>query len=98
MPLPKQYVPDLPQNVEAVLLKVLAVKPGDRYPDMHSFTNELQDLLDGREVNATATKTELLREHMTGKVERQSQSDKNEVEQSRNANASIRSRQNTTRK
>ena len=81
LPLPKQYVPDLPQNVESVLLKVLASKPGDRYPDMRSFTNELQDLLDDREVNATATTTKLLREHMTGKVEGQSQSDQNKAGQ-----------------
>ena len=71
LPLPKQYVPDLPQNVESVLLKVLARKPDDRYPDMRSFANELQDLLDGREVTATTIKIKKLREQMTGKVERQ---------------------------
>lgn len=81
LPHPKQYVPDLPQNVESVLLKALARKPDDRYPDMRSFTNELQDLLDGREVNATAIKITLLREQMTGMVERQPQSDKKKVEQ-----------------
>jgi len=81
LPLPKKYVPDLPQNVESVLLKVLARKPDDRYPDMHSFTNELQDLLDGRVVDATAIKTTLLREQMTGKVERQPQLDQKVVEQ-----------------
>jgi hypothetical protein len=84
LPLPKKYVPDLPQNVESVLLKVLARKPDDRYPDMHSFTNELQDLLDGREVDATAIKTALLREQMTGKVERQKEAERTPVEQGRN--------------
>jgi serine/threonine protein kinase len=84
LPLPKQYIPDLPQNVESVLLKVLASKPGDRYPDMRSFANELQNLLDGSEVTATTIKTTLLREQMTGKVERQPQFDQNNVEQGRN--------------
>lgn len=70
LPLPKQYVPDLPQNVESVLLKVLAKKPEDRYPDVCSFADELQNLLAGREVSASTIKTERLREQMTGKVER----------------------------
>ena len=80
LPLPKQYVPDLPQNVESVLLKVLARNPSDRYPDMRSFTNELQDLLDGKEVTATTVKIKKLREQMSSKVERQLKSDQNEVE------------------
>ncbi len=68
LPLPKQYVPDLPHNVESVLLKTLAKKPEDRYPDMRSFANELQDLLDGREVSATTVKIKILRE-MAGVIE-----------------------------
>ncbi|HET7143122.1 MAG TPA: protein kinase [Anaerolineales bacterium] len=79
LPLPKQYVPDLPQNVESVLLKALARKQGDRYPDMRSFTDELQDLLDGKEVTATAIKTDILREQMTGIVERQPKFDETEI-------------------
>jgi serine/threonine protein kinase len=71
LPLPKQYIPDLPQNVESVLLKVLARKPGDRYPNMHAFANELQNLLAGREVAASTIKTEQLREQMTGKMGKQ---------------------------
>jgi formylglycine-generating enzyme required for sulfatase activity len=73
LPLPKKYIPDLPLNVESVLLKVLARKQENRYPDMRSFANELQDLLDGREVNATTIKTKVLREQMTGMVERKLQ-------------------------
>ena len=69
LPLPKNYVPDLPQKVESVLLKVLAKKPEDRYPDVCSFADELQNLLAGREVTASTIKTERLREQMTGKVE-----------------------------
>ncbi|MCJ7432961.1 MAG: SUMF1/EgtB/PvdO family nonheme iron enzyme [Anaerolineales bacterium] len=91
LPLPKQYIPDLPQNMESILLKVLARKPEDRYPDMRSFANELQDLLEGREVTATTIKTKRLREQMTGKVEKTPQVDHvepghvkpNQVEQSR---------------
>ena len=70
LPLPKQYIPDLPKDVESVLLKVLAKEPADRYPDMHAFIDELQNLLAGREVTASTIKTKQLREQMTGKVER----------------------------
>jgi serine/threonine protein kinase len=88
LPLPKQYIPDLPHNVESVLLKVLARKPVDRYPDMRSFANELQDLLDGREVNATTIKIKKLREQMTGVVEpfqiEKNQSVHDHVQQKRN--------------
>ncbi len=80
LPFPKQYIPDLPQNVESVLLKVLARKPGDRYPDMRAFANELQNLLDGREVTATTIKTKRLREQMTGIMEKKPQADQNQVE------------------
>lgn len=70
LPLPKQYIPDLPKDVESVLLKVLAKEPADRYPNMHTFIDELQNLLAGRGVTASAIKTKQLREQMTGKVER----------------------------
>ncbi|MCJ7432960.1 MAG: bifunctional serine/threonine-protein kinase/formylglycine-generating enzyme family protein [Anaerolineales bacterium] len=83
LPLPKQYIPDLPQNVESVLLKVLARKPDDRYPNMRAFADELQNLLAGRDVAASTFKTKRLREQMTGKVERQPQ-----IKQSQN-NASL---------
>jgi len=68
LPLPKQYIPDLPQNVESVLLKALAKEPKDRYPDMRTFANELHNLVIGREVAATSIAPEQLREQMTGKV------------------------------
>jgi len=70
LPLPKSYVPDLPENVEAVLLKVLAKRPEDRYPTVEAFADELNNLLTGREVTATAIKTETLREMMTGQQKR----------------------------
>jgi serine/threonine protein kinase len=68
LPLPKQYIPDLPKDVESVLLRVLAKEPKDRYADMHAFIEELQNLLAGREVVAASFKTSRLREQMTGKV------------------------------
>jgi serine/threonine protein kinase len=71
LPLPKRYIPDLPEKVEAVLLKVLAKQPKDRYADMHTFVNELQNLLAGKDVLASQTKTETLRQQMTGKIPRQ---------------------------
>src|SRR5213075_2667906 len=83
LPLPKQYISDLPQNVEAVLLKVLAKQPKDRYPDVHTFVNELQNLLAGKEVVASLTKTETLREQMTGKIKRQPSGSAAEPGQSR---------------
>jgi serine/threonine-protein kinase len=70
LPLPKKYIPDLPKDVESVLLRVLAKNPGDRYSDMRAFIDELQNLLAGREVAASTYKTKQLREQMTGKVER----------------------------
>ncbi len=70
LPLPKLYVPDLPKDVESVLLRALAKEPKDRYPDMHTFIEELQNLLAGREVSAASIKTSRLREQMTGKVKR----------------------------
>ncbi len=68
LPLPKLYVPDLPRDVESVLLKALAKEPKDRYPDMHTFIGELQNLMEGREVSAASIKTSQLRDQMTGKV------------------------------
>ena len=71
LPLPKSYVPDLPQNVESVLLKALAKEPINRYADMHVFADELKKLLAGKEVSASTVKVERLREQMTGTMERQ---------------------------
>jgi serine/threonine-protein kinase len=68
LPLPKQYIPDLPKDVESVLLRALAKEPKDRYSDMHILIEELQNLLAGREVIASTFKTSRLREQMTGKV------------------------------
>ncbi len=73
LPLPKKYVPDLPANVEAVLLKALAKEPQNRYPDMHTFAGDMQNLLSGRDVVALRTNAETLRLHMTGKFPKQTE-------------------------
>jgi len=66
LPLPKSYVPDLPIDVETVLLKALAKEPVIRYPNMPTFIKELQNLLDGQAVSAMIINTEPLGEQMTG--------------------------------
>ncbi|MEW6402884.1 MAG: SUMF1/EgtB/PvdO family nonheme iron enzyme [Chloroflexota bacterium] len=68
LPLPKNYVPNLPHDVESVILKVLAKKPVDRYPDVCTFADELQNLLLGKEVSASTIKTKKLIEQMTGQA------------------------------
>ena len=82
LPLPKKYIPDLPANIEAVLLKVLARKPEDRYANMNAFANDLQSILSGGQVTATAVATDILREQMTGKVSKKEiQEAKTQIEQ-----------------
>jgi serine/threonine protein kinase len=44
LPRPRQFVGDLPDAVEGVLLKALAKKPEDRYPDMSAFAVVLDGL------------------------------------------------------
>ncbi|MFL7871197.1 MAG: bifunctional serine/threonine-protein kinase/formylglycine-generating enzyme family protein [Anaerolineales bacterium] len=68
LPLPTSYIPDLPKDIESVLLRALAKDPANRYPDMHIFVNELENLLAGKKVSASTINTEKLREQMTGKV------------------------------
>jgi serine/threonine protein kinase len=74
LPLPKRYVPDLPRDVESVLLRALAKEPKDRYPNMRAFIEELQNLLAGKEVMASSIATSQLRDQMTGKVKRSADS------------------------
>jgi eukaryotic-like serine/threonine-protein kinase len=71
LPLPTTYIRDLPNDIESVLLKALAKDPANRYPDMHIFENELENLLAGRQVSASTVRVEKLREQMTGKAEKQ---------------------------
>jgi S1-C subfamily serine protease/predicted Ser/Thr protein kinase len=44
LPSPHNFVADLPDFVEQVIVKALAKKPEDRYQDMASFARALQDL------------------------------------------------------
>ncbi|MFZ5909789.1 MAG: SUMF1/EgtB/PvdO family nonheme iron enzyme [Chloroflexota bacterium] len=71
LPFPTDYVPDLPRDVESVMLKVLAKDPKNRYPDIHVFVSELQKLLVGEKVTASSIKVEKLRAQMTGTIEKQ---------------------------
>ncbi len=48
LPRPRTFVPDLPQAVENVLLKMLAKKPEDRYQNMDEFAVALGHLLTGK--------------------------------------------------
>ena len=70
LPLPTNYISELPSEVESVLLKALAKDPKYRYSNMHEFIGDLQNLLAGRNVEASQTKVEVLREQMTGKIQR----------------------------
>ncbi len=68
LPLPTRYIVDLPLEVESILLKALAKDPKDRYPNMRAFIADLQNLLAGRDVEATHTKLDVLRNQMTGQA------------------------------
>ena len=48
LPRPTQYVSNLPEAVEKVLIKALAKKPENRYPDMVSFAGQLERLITGQ--------------------------------------------------
>jgi serine/threonine protein kinase/Tol biopolymer transport system component len=45
LPRPRQFVPDLPDQVEKIIFKVLAKKPEDRYSSMEEFSTALETLL-----------------------------------------------------
>jgi serine/threonine protein kinase len=49
LPRPRQFVPDLPDAVEKVLLKALAKQPEDRYQDMGGLASVMEALLSGEE-------------------------------------------------
>ncbi|GAB4431511.1 MAG: hypothetical protein Kow002_19770 [Anaerolineales bacterium] len=68
LPLPTSYIPDLPKDIESVLLKTLAKDPANRYDDVHAFVTELENLLAGKDVSASSINTNKLREQMTGRT------------------------------
>jgi serine/threonine protein kinase len=45
LPRPRSFVPDLPDNIEKLLLKAMAKKPEDRYQDMAGLENSINTLL-----------------------------------------------------
>jgi serine/threonine-protein kinase len=52
LPRPRQFVPDLPQSVENILLKALAKDPQNRFQSMDEFAKALEGALGGRKFNA----------------------------------------------
>ena len=52
LPSPRQYLPDLPEGLEYVLMKALAKNLQDRFPRMDDFVAGLEELLGGRTVPA----------------------------------------------
>jgi len=44
LPRPKDFVPELPENVEQILLKALAKQPEDRYQSMDEFIKALEGI------------------------------------------------------
>ncbi|MEM5774034.1 MAG: protein kinase, partial [Anaerolineaceae bacterium] len=54
LPPPRQYVPDLPEQVELILFKALAKKPVDRFQNMGEFAQALQEVIEN--ANSTATR------------------------------------------
>lgn len=45
LPSPRSFVPDLPDEIERILVKALAKEPEDRFEDMSVFVNTLQQLI-----------------------------------------------------
>jgi serine/threonine protein kinase len=43
--LPRTIRPDLPEELEQIILKAAAVKPEDRYPSAESMSSRLEDTL-----------------------------------------------------
>jgi len=58
LPRPREYIPDLPEEVELLLFKALAKDPEDRYQNMAAFKNALEKL-PGNEYTGVAKKTQI---------------------------------------
>jgi serine/threonine-protein kinase len=52
---PRSIVPDVPANLEAVILRALGKKPTDRYLTAQAFLDDLRRVQQGQEVSAPAT-------------------------------------------
>ncbi len=51
---PRSIVPDIPENLEAVILRALGKRPTDRYLTAQAFLDDLKRVQDGRDVAAPA--------------------------------------------
>ena len=52
LPLPSQFVPDLPKGLENVIVKALERQPEDRYKTMNEFAADLESLVGGQTLPA----------------------------------------------
>jgi serine/threonine protein kinase len=52
LPLPSQFVPDLPKGLENVIVKALEMQPEDRYKSMNEFAADLETLAGGQTLPA----------------------------------------------
>jgi tRNA A-37 threonylcarbamoyl transferase component Bud32 len=59
LPLPRQFVPDLPEELENILLKALARQPEERQHDMGEFSAALEALAGGQTLVAGMKKVDL---------------------------------------
>jgi eukaryotic-like serine/threonine-protein kinase len=58
-PDPRQFIPDLPEKVENVILKALEKRPEDRYVDMGAFATALESLQGMETPTLTASPAEI---------------------------------------
>lgn len=49
---PRTVVPDLPRDLETIVLKAIASEPADRYQSADTFSEDLRRYLDGRPIQA----------------------------------------------
>ena len=55
LPRPTLFIPELPKEVELILLKALAKNPDNRYQSMENFFTALEGLLDGKRKKTVRT-------------------------------------------